>query len=82
LQCNFKIFQPIFDYSKAFNTNLLVENYPIKERSKEETQFLEKVKLLRKIEIATKKTSADLSLEIMKNDNVKEMVGLIFLSYI
>jgi hypothetical protein len=55
-----------------------VENYPIKERTKEESQFLERVKLLRKIEIASKKTSNDLSSEIMKTDNVKEMVTSFF----
>ena len=55
-----------------------MENYPIKERTKEESQFLERVKLLRKIEIASKKTSNDLSSEIMKTDNVKEMVTNFF----
>ena len=51
-----------------------MENYSIKERTKEETQLLERVKLFRKIELASQKTAGDLTVELLKADNIKDLV--------
>ena len=61
-------------FNKAFNTNLLVENYAIKEQSQEELRYLTRIKALRKIEIFTKKVSGDLSAETMNRENIHELV--------
>ena len=60
---------------KAFNNNLLVENYPIKERSAEEIKKLARIKALRRMEIFSRKIGGDLSGEILKKDNIRELVS-------
>ena len=60
---------------KAFNTNLLVENYAIKERTAQEIKTLGRIKALRKIELFFQKTSRELSGELMKKENVHELVS-------
>jgi hypothetical protein len=59
---------------QAFNSNLLVENYAIREREKEELKYLERVKAMRKIELAAQKTRSELTSEIMKRENIGELV--------
>lgn len=59
---------------QAFNNNLLVENYALKERSREETGNLERCKMLRRIELASQKARAELTSEIMKRDNINDLV--------
>ncbi len=61
---------------QAFNTSLLVENYPLKDRSREEENLLERVQMMRKIEINAQKTSNELSYELMKKDNINEFVSI------
>jgi hypothetical protein len=86
IQVNFKIYlkkyklNPFFSinknsfFNKAFNTNLLVENYAIKERSQEELRYLARIKALRKIEIFAQKVGGDLSAETMNRENIRELV--------
>ncbi len=62
---------------RAFNnSNLLVENYPLKERPREKLEYLERVKLLRKIELNAQKTRHELTHELMKKDNISEIAQL------
>ena len=61
-------------FNKAFNTNLLVENYAIKEQSQEELRYLARIKALRKIEIFSQKVGGDLSAETMNRENIHELV--------
>jgi len=61
---------------QAFNTSLLVENYPLRERSREEESLLERVQMIRKIEVNAQKTSNELSYDLMKKDNVNEFVSI------
>lgn len=61
---------------QAFNTNLLVENYSIKERDRDELEYLERVKLIRRIEMLAQKTRSELTQEIMKKENIGELAEL------
>jgi hypothetical protein len=60
----------------AFNSNLLVENYPLAERTKEELAKVEHVEMLRRIELAAQKTRNELTHDMMKKDNITEIVLL------
>lgn len=60
---------------EAFNVNLLVENYPLKERSREEIALVERVQMLRKIEIGAQKMKNELCYDMMKKDNITELVS-------
>lgn len=59
---------------EAFNSNLLVENYALKERSREEMLRLERVQMIRKIEIDAQKVRNELCYDLMKKDNITELV--------
>lgn len=61
---------------QAFNTSLLVENYPLKERTRDEVNLLERVQMLRKIEISAQKTGSELCYDMMKKDNINEFVRI------
>jgi hypothetical protein len=58
----------------AFNSNLLVENYPLMERTKEELARVEHVEMLRRVELAAQRTRNELTHELMKKDNITEIV--------
>ena len=59
---------------EAFNSNLLVENYGLKERTREETLMLERVQMIRKIEIDAQKVRNELCYDLMKKDNITDLV--------
>lgn len=61
---------------KAFNSNLLVENYPLRERAQEDLSILERFKKIRRIELMAQKTRRELTNEQMKKDNITELVIL------
>ena len=63
---------------EAFNISLLVENYPLKERSREEIAMVERVQMLRKIEINAQKVKNELCHDLMKKDNINELVRFKF----
>ena len=62
-----------------------MENYAIKERSQEELKYLERIKALRKIELFSQKTSRELTTELMRKENVHELVSafacILFVAY-
>lgn len=60
---------------KAFNSNFLVENYALKDRKKDELDLLERVKMLRRIELSAQKTRNQLIAEQMRRDNVGQLVS-------
>lgn len=60
---------------QAFNTNLLVENYALKERTRNEISFLERVKTIRRIEINAQKIRNEVTGDLMKKDNVVDLVS-------
>lgn len=62
----------------------MVENYALKERTQDELRLLERVKMNRRIEIHAQKTRAELTAEIMKRDNIHELVsfGLFYLYFV
>lgn len=62
---------------QAFNTNLLVENYALKERTRNELNFLERVKTLRRIEINAQKVRNEVTADLMKNSNVIDLVNMV-----
>jgi hypothetical protein len=64
---------------QAFNTNLLVENYALKERTRNEISFLERVKTIRRIEISAQKVRNEVAGDLMKNSNVTDLVNNSFL---
>ncbi|CAF0746511.1 unnamed protein product [Brachionus calyciflorus] len=61
---------------QAFNSNLLVENYSLKERTQEELKSLERVKMIRRIELMAQKTRSELTVDLMKRDNITELAEL------
>jgi hypothetical protein len=63
---------------EAFNISLLVENYPLKERSREEIAMVERVQMLRKIEINAQMVKNELCHDLMKKDNINELVRFKF----
>jgi hypothetical protein len=52
-----------------------VENYALKDRKKEELDLLERVKMLRRIELSAQKTRNQLIAEQMRKDNVGQLVS-------
>jgi hypothetical protein len=62
----------------AFNGNLLVENYPLREKSKEQTARLEHIEMLRRIELSAQKTRNELTGEAMRRENINEIVIIFF----
>ena len=60
---------------QAFNTNLLVENYALKERTRNEINFLERVKTIRRIEISAQRARNEIAGDLMKNSNVTDLVS-------
>ena len=55
----------------------MVENYAIKERERDELEFLDKCKMIRRIEMFAQKTRSELTLEIMKKENIGELVFIL-----
>ena len=53
---------------------MLVENYALKERSREELNFLERIQTMRRIEMSAQKTRNELCYDLMKKDNIQEFV--------
>ena len=51
-----------------------MENYPLKEMSKEEQQMLDRIKLIRGIELKIEKTRSEIAADIMRRDNIKDLV--------
>jgi WD40 repeat protein len=60
----------------AFNSNLLVENYALKEQNRQEIEHLERIKLIRRIELATQKVRNELTHDILKRDNINELAEI------
>lgn len=54
-----------------------MENYPLKEKSKEEQNLLDRIKLIRNIELKIQKTRNELTADLMRRENVNELVELI-----
>ncbi len=52
-----------------------MENYALKDRKKEELDLLERVKMLRRIELSAQKTRNQLIAEQMRKDNVGQLVS-------
>ena len=55
---------------QAFNSNLLVENYALRERTREELAQLERCKFVRRIEIAGQKSRPDFVIDPSKKDSL------------
>jgi hypothetical protein len=53
----------------------LVENYALKDRKKDELDLLERVKMVRRIELSAQKTRNQLIGEQMRRDNVGQLVS-------
>ncbi len=53
---------------------MFVENYALRERSRDELEYLERVKKLRRIEISAKKAYAELMNDVIRRENVGELV--------
>lgn len=51
-----------------------MENYPLKEKSKEEQQLLDRIKIIRTIEMKIQKTRSELTHDIMRRENINELV--------
>ena len=51
-----------------------MENYALKERSREELNFLERIQTIRRIEMSAQKTRNELCYDLMKKDNIQEFV--------
>ena len=53
---------------------MFVENYALRERSRDELEYLERVKKLRRIEMSAKKAYAELMNDVIRRENVGELV--------
>ncbi len=53
----------------------MVENYALKDRKKDELDLLERVKMVRRIELSAQKTRNQLIGEQMRRDNVGQLVS-------
>jgi hypothetical protein len=62
--------ESLFSISKSFNGNLFVENYPLKERTNFELKTLERIQLLRRIEIAENRAQRDILVDYNKRDSL------------
>lgn len=51
-----------------------MENYPLKEKSKEEQQLLDRIKIIRTIEMKIQKNRSELTHDIMRRENINELV--------
>lgn len=58
---------------ESFSGNMFVENYALKERSKAELKLLERVQMLRRIEIAEEKSKKDILAELTKKENTHSL---------
>jgi hypothetical protein len=59
---------------EGFSGNLFVENYPLKDRSKVELKALEKIQMLRRIEIAEERSRREILSELIKNENAGSLI--------
>lgn len=55
-----------------------MENYALKERTRNELNLLDRIKVIRRIEINAQKTRNEVAGELMKKDNVIDLVSLNF----